>query len=126
MEILKQNRITFKREVSFNDLNGLKNAPLRFDFAIYKNGCLFVLLEIDGRQHYELVKHFHKNMFGFYKSLEYDRRKNSYCLIRGIPLIRIPYWDLDNITFTKIFSTPEYIVKDKYHIDNLRNGGVKK
>lgn len=38
MEILKQNRIPFQREVSFKDLNGLKNVPLRFDFAIFKDG----------------------------------------------------------------------------------------
>jgi len=38
MEILKQNRISFQREVSFKDLNGLKNVPLRFDFAIFKDG----------------------------------------------------------------------------------------
>ena len=36
-KILRQNNINFKREVSFNDLNGCNNTPLRFDFVIYKN-----------------------------------------------------------------------------------------
>ena len=36
-KILQQNNISFKREVSFNDLNGCNNTPLRFDFVIYKN-----------------------------------------------------------------------------------------
>ena len=124
-EILRQNKISFKQEYSFPDLYGFKNAPLRFDFAIFKNEKLIGLIDFDGRQHYEFVKHFHKNMFGFYKSLEYDRRKNSYCLVRGIPLIRVPYWDLDKLTFNSLFSNPNYRVKDKYHNDYLINGGVK-
>lgn len=126
MEILKQNRIIFKREVSFEDLNGLKNAPLRFDFAIYKKGKLICLLEYDGSPHFQFTKHFHKDIFAFRKAQEWDRRKNAYCLARKIPLIRIPYWDYDKLDFKKIFCTPEYVVKNKYHNDFLINRGVKK
>ena len=35
IKILNQNNIQFKKEVSFKDLNGSKNTPLRFDFAVY-------------------------------------------------------------------------------------------
>lgn len=119
MKILNQNNILFKKEVSFKDLNGSKNTPLRFDFAIYRNNKLFCLLEIDGEQHFKFIKYFHKNVFNFYKSKEWDRRKNSYCLVKKIPLIRVPYWELDKLTFKSLFSTPEYFVRNKYHNDYL-------
>lgn len=125
MEILKQNRIPFQREVSFKGLNGLKNVPLRFDFAIFKGQKLIALLEYDGEQHFKFTKHFHKSIFDFKRAREWDRRKNSYCLTHGIPLIRIPYWDLENLTFNSLFSNPNYRVKNKYHNDYLINGGVK-
>ena len=121
-KILLQNNINFKREVSFNDLNGCNNTPLRFDFVIYKNNNIFCIIETDGEQHFKFVKHFHKNIFGFKKSLEWDRRKNKYCLVHNIPLIRIPYWDYDTITFKQIFTEPSYQVKTKYHNDILIKG----
>ena len=121
-KILQQNNIFFKREVSFDDLNGCNNTPLRFDFVIYKNNNIFCIIETDGEQHFKFVKHFHKNMFGFKKSLEWDRRKNKYCLVHNIPLIRIPYWDYDTLTFKKIFTEPSYQVKTKYHNDILIKG----
>ena len=121
-KILRQNNINFKREVSFNDLNGCNNTPLRFDFVIYKNNNIFCIIETDGEQHFKFVTHFHKNIFGFKKSLEWDRRKNKYCLVHNIPLIRIPYWDYDTITFKQIFTEPSYQVKTKYHNDILIKG----
>lgn len=121
-KILQQNNIFFKREVSFDDLNGCNNTPLRFDFVIYKNNNIFCIIEADGEQHFKFVKHFHKNIFGFKKSLEWDRRKNKYCLVHNIPLIRIPYWDYDTLTFKKIFTEPSYQVKTKYHNDILIKG----
>lgn len=118
-DILKQNKISFQREVSFNDLYGLGNNLLRFDFAIFKQDQLICLIEYDGEQHFQFVKHFHKNVFNFKKAKEWDRRKNKYCLIHNIPLIRVPYWDYDTLTFKKIFTEPSYRVTTKYHNDNL-------
>ena len=37
INLLRRGSIKFEREVSFEGLTGLKNVPLRFDFAIYKN-----------------------------------------------------------------------------------------
>ena len=119
IDILNANNIFFKREVSFNDLKGINNNLLRFDFAIYRNNRLFCLLEIDGEQHFKFIKHFHKTIFGFKKSLEWDRKKNKYCLVHNIPLLRIPYWDYDSLTFKKIFTESSYKVTTKYHNDNL-------
>lgn len=125
-QILKANKVKFEREVSFSDLSGQKEVLLRFDFAVFRYGKLFALIEFDGSPHFQYVKYFHKNIFNFRKAKERDRIKNAYCLRKGIPLIRIPYWELDNLTFSKIFSTPEFIVRDKFHNDYLINGGVNR
>lgn len=123
--ILNTHNIKYLREYSFPDLVGLKNTPLRFDFAILKENKILLLIEIDGEQHFKFTKHFHKTVFDFMKAREWDRKKNSYCLVKRIPLIRVPYWDLDKLTFNSLFSNPNYRVKDKYHNDYLINGGVK-
>lgn len=119
IDLLRTNKIKFEREVSFDGLVGLKGVPLRFDFAVYRNNKLYCLIDFDGRQHFEFVKYFHKNICNFNKAKEWDRRKNSYCLIHNIPLIRIPYWELDTLTFERIFTCPGFRVTNKYHNDYL-------
>lgn len=119
IDLLRANKIKFEREVSFDGLVGLKGVPLRFDFAIYRNNKLFCLIDFDGRQHFEFVKYFHKNICNFNKEKEWDRRKNSYCLIHNIPLLRIPYWELDTLTFERIFTCSSFRVTNKYHNDYL-------
>lgn len=122
-EILTKNNIKYQREYSFSDLVGLKNTPLRFDFAIFQKDKLYVLLDYDGKQHFEYVKYFHKNPMNFRKAREWDRRKNAYCLKNKIPFLRIPYWDYDKLTLQSIFLTPDYLVKNTFHNDYLINGG---
>lgn len=122
-KLLKKRHLFFKREVSFPDLNSLKGNQLRFDFAVYKQGKLVCLIEYDGEQHFHRVPFFQKTIMEFKQTQEWDRRKNSYCLRKNIPLIRIPYWDYDSLTLEKILTNPNYRVKDKFHNDRL---GVKK
>lgn len=119
INLFRRGGIQFEREVSFEDLQGKKKTLLRFDFGIFRNGKLLCLVEMDGIQHYQFVPYFHKTTSNFKKQQERDRRKNSYCLMHKIPLIRIPYWDLEDLTLQKVFNEPSYIVKNKYHIDEL-------
>lgn len=121
--ILTQNHIKYEREYSFPDLLGLKNIPLRFDFAVFQKGKLYCCIDYDGIQHYKYVKYFHKNLMNFRKAKEWDRRKNAYCLKNKIPFIRIPYWDYDKLTLKSIFLSPKYMVHNKFHNDYLINGG---
>lgn len=120
-KILKAARIKFKREVSFNDLKSFKGKPLRFDFAIFdSNGKIIALLDFDGRQHFEWIHYFHKTKIDFMTAQERDRAKNAYCLARQIPFIRIPYWELDNLTINTILTNPSFRVISKFHNDLLR------
>ena len=84
--------------------------PYRFDFAIVdKNNNILRFIEYDGMQHY----------YDTWGAWEYegslstqqirDNRKNQYALSHNIPLVRIPYWERDNINL-------EMIMGDKYLI----------
>lgn len=122
-KLLKEGKIQFKREVSFKGLNGLHNKPLRFDFVIFnKRGQVICCLETDGIQHFKWTKCFQKTVFDFKRTQEHDRIKNAWCLKNKVPLIRIPYWDKDDLTLQKIFTNPVYQVKSKYHNDLLIRG----
>lgn len=126
-DILNRARVKYEREYSFQGLNGFKGTPLRFDFVIFDNrGKVKCCIDYDGRQHYEYTSHFHKTIMDFKRGQEYDRRKNKYCLMHNIPLIRIPYWDYDILDFNRIFNTPEYVVRNVYHNDELIRKGVSK
>lgn len=122
-KLLTSARLNFKREYIFPDLYGYKKVPLRFDFAVFQGKKLVCLIEVDGRQHFEYVPHFHKTMSSFKRQQEWDRRKNKYCLMHGFPLIRVPYWSLENLSLQEIFTNPKFLVKDKFHNDNLRRQG---
>ena len=121
-QLLRQGGLFYKREVSFLDLKNYGGHPLRFDFAVYKNGKLMCLIEYDGEQHFKQVKKYQKTIVDFRKTQERDRRKNAYCLAKGIPLIRIPYWDYEILTLSKIFTDTRYRVKSKFHSDLLYRG----
>ena len=95
---------------------------LRFDFAIvnnYNDALPKILIEYDGEQHFYQVKHFQKTTSKFKQAQERDRIKNSWALRNNIKLIRIPYWELENLTYEKIFNTEKYIVKTKWFNDYL-------
>lgn len=123
INLLRRGGIPFEREVSFKDLTGSGHNLLRFDFVIYNKGKPYICIEFDGKQHFEFTPYFHKTIFNFKKQQEWDRRKNKYCLMHKITLIRVPYWDLDKLTLKSLFGTPAYIVRDKYHNDYLREVG---
>ena len=55
-----------------------------------------ICIEYDGRQHFEIVKKF-GGLEGFIDTKIRDTIKNTYCKKNNIKLIRIPYWDFDNI-----------------------------
>lgn len=50
-------------------------------------------VEVQGRQHYEYVPHFHgeTHKFGFIKSQKRDQLKRQWCELNNITLIELPY-----------------------------------
>lgn len=84
--------IDFENEKSFDDLLSLRK--LRYDFYVSKYN---LLIEFNGRQHYEYSRRFHKNMEGFENLKKRDELKKNYAESHNIRILIIPYWDRKNI-----------------------------
>ena len=93
--ILKSAELQYKTQVSFKDLKGNKGS-LFFDFGVYENDKILYLIEFQGIQHYQAV-----DIFGgeeqFQLQCKYDSLKEEYCKKNKIPLIKIPYYDINKI-----------------------------
>lgn len=113
IKILQNEKIKFEREKTYPDL---KFGYYRFDFFLPQQN---LIIEVDGAQHYKFSKIFYKKRQDFLKAQERDRRKNSYCLSHNIPLYRIPYFEVENIKQFKDIIQDKFLVKDKWHCDNV-------
>jgi len=104
---LIKNNITFIKEYSFKDFkyNDSQGIP-RFDFFLPE---LNRIIEYDGAQHYKECGDLWENNCPLEIRQKRDQEKNQYCKEHNIPLVRIPYWERDNITL-------EMIMGDKYLI----------
>lgn len=108
--ILKENNILYKKEYEFENLLSENKIPLRFDFAILNNfNQVIRIIEYDGEQHYlTKTNNFWKND-SLEKRQQRDKIKNEYCLNNNIKLVRIPYWEKNNITYEMIMGD-EYLI----------------
>ncbi|MDT0160473.1 RAP domain-containing protein [Bacillus sp. AG4(2022)] len=91
MKWLNDNNIKYIKEYAIKDEN--MNVPLRIDFVVFENEVIKYAIEFDGQQHF-------KNYSGRYSDetrIENDIKKNNYCKNKGYKLIRIPYWNLEEI-----------------------------
>lgn len=90
---LLENNIAFKKEYKFEKCKDTRALP--FDFYI---PTLNTCIEFDGLQHYTNI-YFGKG--NEEKALEYykrhDKIKDDYCKQNNIKLVRIPYFEIDNI-----------------------------
>ena len=107
-KILSENNINFKSQYTENSLE-----RKRFDFAIFnKNNQLIRLIEFDGPQHHSIDRGYWNSKnpeLDFLHRQELDEEKNQWAKEHNIPLVRIPYWERDNMTL-------EMIIGDKYLI----------
>lgn len=62
----------------------------RYDFMVEIDGVKF-MLELDGKQHFEFVKHYHKNLEFFNECIYIDALKTFHCIKNGIKILRIHY-----------------------------------
>lgn len=105
-QLLQENDIHYKKEFIFPD------TLYRFDFAIIDNNNQIIrLIEFDGEQHYE--DGVRKSGWNTYEKYEYtlqnDLKKNQIAKENNIPLVRIPYWERDNITLNIILGN-KYLI----------------
>lgn len=93
---LKENNLKYETQFKFDDLLAKNNRQkLRFDFAVFKDERIN-LIEFDGKQHFQEVEYFGGNEA--FETLKYnDNNKNEYCKLNNLNLIRIPYFEINNI-----------------------------
>ena len=102
-EILDKNLISYIREYKPLELKGK-----RFDFALLdKNNQIYRLIEFDGEQHFKETKWKKEKLE---RTIISDNIKNNYALDNQIPLVRIPYWELKNLSLDMLLS-PKYEIK---------------
>jgi hypothetical protein len=85
----------FEKEYSFDDCK--RHNILRYDFAVFNKFTreLICAVEFDGAEHYIPV--FENTAESLADSKEKDEIKNKYCNENDIILIRIPFWEIDNV-----------------------------
>lgn len=70
----------------------------RYDFYLPKYN---LFIEYDGQQHFEAPRYYgddtESNQAILKKTQEHDKIKNKYCEDNNINLLRIPYWEKDNV-----------------------------
>lgn len=93
-QYLITNDIEYISQYKFDDCKNILGLP--FDFVIKEDNKILAAIEFDGQQHYEPV-----DLFGGEENLKLvqfrDKIKNSYCKRNHIPLLRIPYTEINNI-----------------------------
>jgi Zn ribbon nucleic-acid-binding protein len=91
---LKTHQYYFIHQFTFDDCKDKEVLP--FDFAVFwdeEKTNLRMLIEYDGEYHYLPI-----NGIRALKYIQkHDKMKNDYCIKNDIQLIRIPYWEQDNI-----------------------------
>ena len=105
IQILNKNNIPFIKEYCVNNY--------RFDFAILNNNNEVIrLIEFDGEQHYEEnIKNSGWNTYEKYEyTLKNDLIKNQIAKELNIPLVRIPYWERDNMTLEMLLTNKKYLI----------------
>lgn len=106
IQLLNDNNIQYIKEAKFDDCKDENELP--FDFQIFADEK-FYLLEYDGKQHQDL-KHAWNN-FSYEKTKKHDDIKNQWCKEKNIPLIRIPYTNLNNLCLEDLLlKTSKYII----------------
>ena len=107
LQCLQENEIKYVLEYAIpGEYSG---HPYRFDFALIREGDVERLIEFDGEQHYRTTGGWNSQN-GFQAIQQRDKIKNEYALAHNIPLVRIPYWERDNITIDLIMSD-KYLVR---------------
>lgn len=103
--LLDEGDVLYKQEYSFPDLKSDRGIPLRFDFAVYEDADAYeadrvkFLIEFQGEQHY---KQKFTSREAFARQQANDKRKRSYCNVKGICLVAVPYTEYNSMTLDSL------------------------
>lgn len=115
-QYLDERNIAYKFQYSPDGLYGVGGGKLSFDFALYTKFNQLILVELDGRQHFEPVAYFGGDEK--YERVKFnDAEKDKYCSSNNIVLIRV---DVSNCTTEESFLKMYEFCLSTY-IDELTN-----
>ena len=107
IQLLQKNNIIYKKEFCF------PKSLLRYDFALLDNKYNVIrLIEFDGEQHYlnKIRNSGWNTLDKFLYTEQKDIEKNQLAQKYNIPLVRIPYWERNNLTLDMLL-TDKFLVK---------------
>ena len=105
-KILEKNNIFFEQEKKFENCKDIQ--ILRFDFYVDNK----YIIEYDGIQHFKYNGTGWNTKEHLIKTKEHDEIKNQYCRDNKIPLIRIPYTQLENLCLEDLLlETSNFLVE---------------
>ena len=93
-KFLLSHNLEFQRQVKFDDLLGINNGLLSYDFYLPKYN---LLIEYQGEFHDGKIKSGYNKNYDFSIRQEHDERKYQYAKYKKINLLEIWYYDFDNI-----------------------------
>lgn len=91
--LLQNYNINYFSQKTFQNLLGVGNRPLSYDFYLPQYN---LLIEFQGKQHEQPIEHFGGEE-KFKIQQEHDNRKREYAKLNNINLLEIWYYDIDNI-----------------------------
>ena len=91
IQFFEENNVTYERQKRFDKCRNKK--PLPFDFYLPKQN---LLIEYDGELHYRLSRRA-KKQEKLERTQTHDKIKTKFAEDNNISLLRIPYWEKDNI-----------------------------
>ena len=111
-KLLEEYNFQFQKQYGFEDLHNEQGRGYYFDFAVFIEGALSYLIEFDGIQHFSREHQFSQNEDTFDRVIARDEKKNKYCVEHNIPLIRIPYTQLDKLSIDDLkLETTKFIYR---------------
>ena len=77
----------------------------RFDFYVENN----YIIEFDGQQHFSYSTGWNTKE-KMIQTQERDKFKNNWCKENNIPIIRIPFWEIDNLVIEDLMINSKFLV----------------
>lgn len=109
-KLLKENNIMFERQKSFESCI-FPDTKRRGYFDFYINNQY--LLEYDGELHFQYKNNGWNNEEEFNKTIQKDKYKNQWCIKNNVPLIRIPYTHLKELSIDDLkLETSKFIITE--------------
>ena len=113
-QLLKENNIQYQTEYLEKACLLPTGGYARFDFKCVWLDIVYYI-EFDGNLHYYTTDNGWNNQKHLEETQQRDLAKNIYCLVNNIPLIRIPYTHLKNLTIEDLMlPTSTFIVKGDF------------